>query len=145
VTRCPHCPGYLTPETRAGITVDRCERCGGLWFDAEELDRCLAHIYPDGVPTPESRIPSRGVGSRPCPRCVHALETAGWNDLILDRCTTCRGLFVESKEFLHMQKQELPVGSTETFEAWLTERLVEGGWTLLGAGHLTLLILRFLR
>jgi hypothetical protein len=30
-------------------------------------------------------------------------------------------------------------------EAWLTERLVDAGWTLLGAGHLTLLILRFLR
>lgn len=145
MTRCPHCPGYMRPETRGEVTVDRCERCGGIWFDAAELNRCLAHVYPDGVPTPESRIPSRGLGSRPCPRCIDALETAGWTDLILDRCTTCRGLFIEAREFLHMQKEELPVGELESVEARLAAFLVEGGWTLLGAGQLTLLILRFLR
>lgn len=134
----------MTPDTRSGVTVDRCERCDGLWFDAEELDRCLGDAYATEVGPPESRIPARGLGSRPCPRCDRGMNTAGWTGLVLDRCVTCRGIFVEASELLQLQKEGLPE-EVGTFESRLAEAMVDAGWTLLLAADLALLIMRFLR
>lgn len=143
--RCPGagCAGRMTPERRFGVTVDRCEKCGGLWFDADELDRWLADVDATDVKGPESRIPARGVGSRPCPRCTHALDTAGWTGPVLDRCNNCRGLFVEAGEFTRLQKDELPEES-DPFESRLTATFVDLGWTLLGAQGLAMLVMRLL-
>jgi Zn-finger nucleic acid-binding protein len=143
--RCPGlgCHGRMIPETRFDVTVDRCERCDALWFDAQELDRWLGEINATDPGHPESRIPARGLGSRPCPRCVCALDTAGWTGLVLDRCARCRGLFVEAGEFVRMQKEGLPT-ETCTFESRLAEAMVDAGWGLLLARDLAVLIMRFL-
>jgi Zn-finger nucleic acid-binding protein len=144
--RCPGlaCGGRMTSETRFGVTVDRCERCGGLWFDVEELDRWLGHAGARDVAPPESRVPSRGVGSRPCPLCDCVMNTAGWTDLVLDRCGRCGGLFVEAREFTRMEKDGLPAEAA-TFESRLTAAMADAGWGLYGTPELVLLILRLLR
>jgi Zn-finger nucleic acid-binding protein len=134
----------MTPETRSGVTADRCDRCGGLWFDAEELDRWLGDAYVTDAGPPESRIPPRGDGSRPCPRCDCAMHTAGWTGLVLDRCGKCRGLFVEASEIIRLQKDGLP-DEAGPFESRLADAMVDAGWTLLVATDLALLIMRFLR
>ena len=141
--RCPGlaCAGRMTPEKRFGVSVDRCERCGGLWFDAQELDRWLGHADTSDLQPPESRIPPRSLGSRSCPRCSCDLHTAGWTGLILDRCPTCRGLFVETHEFTRMQKEGLPEEAA-TFESRLTVAMVDAGQTLLTAAALARLIIR---
>jgi Zn-finger nucleic acid-binding protein len=131
-------------ETRAGVTVDRCARCDGLWFDARELDQCLAGLYPVDASPPEARIPRRGVSTRRCPRCERALETAGWTGLVLDRCGECRGLFVEAREIAQMERDYLPEDAV-SFEARLQHAAVAAGWGLLTAQEVALLILRFLR
>ena len=133
----------MTPETRFDVTVDRCEECGGLWFDAEELERWLGDAHAGDIGPLESRIPARGVGSRPCPRCTHALGTAGWTALVLDRCDKCRGLFVEAGEFVRLQREGLPEQS-DIFESKLTAAFVDIGWTLLAARGLAILIMRLL-
>lgn len=144
--RCPGpgCRGVMTPETRDGITVDRCERCRGLWFDARELDGWLAATLPADVPLPEERIPRRGVGTRQCPRCRESLDAAGWPGLILDRCPSCRGLFVEANELAAMEGGGLPHESID-FRLKLRSAMVSAGWTLLSAEVIVILVLRFLR
>ena len=134
----------MVPETRDGITVDRCERCGGLWFDANELDGWLATARPGVATTAEGWIPRRGVGTRPCPRCSASLETAGWPGVVLDRCPECRGLFVEVNELTSILRGDLPPG-TDAFQARLQSAIASAGWTLLGAKTIVLLVLRFLR
>jgi Zn-finger nucleic acid-binding protein len=133
----------MTPETRAGVTVDKCDRCDGLWFDAAELDRWLGDAYTPDARPPESRIPARGLGSRPCPRCHCALDTAGWTGLVLDRCGTCRGLFVEAPEIIRMQHEGLPA-ETAAFETRFAEAMVQSGWNVLAAAGLARLILQVL-
>jgi Zn-finger nucleic acid-binding protein len=135
----------MHPETRSGITVDRCERCHGIWFDAKELDRHLVDIQVPEAPGPvEAAIPSRGVGSRPCPRCVDAMHTAGWTGLVLDRCGTCRGVFVEAIELERLCAALLPLDEG-TFEGRFAAFMVEGGWSILGIAGLAQLLLRFAR
>lgn len=142
--RCPACRATMHPETRAGVTVDRCTRCEALWFDASELDRVLGDAYAATDGPPESRIPRRGIGTRPCPRCVKPLETAGWTGLVLDRCKRCRGLFVEARELLHMEREQLP-NEALTIEARLQGAMVSAGWALLTAQAIAILLLRFMR
>src|SRR5688500_10526198 len=116
----------MTVDTREGITIDRCKECGGLWFDAQELDRCLLALYPDGALPPEARTPDRGRGTRRCPRCDQFMKTAGWTGLVLDRCDTCRGLFVEASELAHMERAQPPLHAL-SFETQLHDAMLSAG------------------
>ncbi len=45
---CPRCETRnLTELDRDGVTIDRCERCRGIWLDRGELDKLLAHARDD--------------------------------------------------------------------------------------------------
>lgn len=134
----------MTPDTREGVTIDRCLSCGGLWFDAQELDRCLLALYAEDSPPPEARIPERGLGTRRCPRCDRYMKTAGWTGLVLDRCPDCRGLFVEASELAQMERAQPPLEAA-SIETRLHELMVSAGWALLYAKAIALLIVRFLR
>jgi Zn-finger nucleic acid-binding protein len=134
----------MAVDSRDGVTIDRCYSCGGLWFDAQELDRCLLALYAEDSPPPEARIPERGVGTRRCPRCDRFMKTAGWTGLVLDRCPNCRGLFVEASELAQMECAQPPMDAG-TFETRLHEVMISAGWTLLYAKTIALVIVRFLR
>lgn len=135
----------MAPETRNGITADRCGVCGSVWFDASELDHWLLDHYPDEAAAAlEERIPPRGFSSRRCPRCGEFTQTAGWDFLVLDQCRICGGLFVEAHELAQLER-ELPPTETGSFEARLKATMVSAGSTLLAAKGLITLLLRFLR
>lgn len=36
--KCPKCGTDLTEQKHAGVTIDSCARCGGLWLDKGELE-----------------------------------------------------------------------------------------------------------
>lgn len=40
--KCPKCGADLTHEEYSGVEVDRCHACGGVWFDAGEVEQVLA-------------------------------------------------------------------------------------------------------
>ena len=40
---CPSCGGELLELERAGVRVDACRRCRGVWLDRGELDRVVEH------------------------------------------------------------------------------------------------------
>jgi Zn-finger nucleic acid-binding protein len=42
--QCPRCEtASLTELDRDGVTIDRCERCRGVWLDRGELEKLLAY------------------------------------------------------------------------------------------------------
>lgn len=47
--RCPKCGHEMAEEEQAGIKVDRCGNCGGVFFDAGELDLLLQSQEPGGL------------------------------------------------------------------------------------------------
>jgi len=50
---CPRCLSSMAELDRDGITLDRCERCRGIWLDRGELEKLLAGV-------PERSRPDRG-------------------------------------------------------------------------------------
>ncbi|MHB2019384.1 MAG: TFIIB-type zinc ribbon-containing protein [Candidatus Xenobia bacterium] len=41
VRRCPKCRVELESGVHAGVEIDACRRCQGLWFDAGDLERVM--------------------------------------------------------------------------------------------------------
>lgn len=42
--QCPRCESAtLTELDRDGVTIDRCERCRGIWLDRGELEKLIAY------------------------------------------------------------------------------------------------------
>lgn len=37
--RCPRCDGALKESTFEDVSIDRCEKCGGIWLDSGELEQ----------------------------------------------------------------------------------------------------------
>ena len=133
----------MATEAHAGVVLDRCTECGGIWFDASELDRLLAGALPEGDPPDEADIPDRGLSGRRCPRCDLALRTAGWADAVLDRCSKCRGLFIGARELQHLARMPDPGDgiTAERLRSWA----VAAGWGLLSLETVALILIRLLR
>ncbi len=59
---CPRCESStLVEKDRDGITIDRCDRCRGIWLDRGELEKLIARAGADdevGILPPE-RPPER--------------------------------------------------------------------------------------
>ena len=115
--QCPSCQETLRTMTYEGIKVETCDACGGEWLDAEEL----GHI----VKTREVRFSAqerqaiaqatsiKGVRlsdvdrDLSCPKCggtTDALNYGGDTGIILDRCTSCHGLWLDNEELEKIQK-----------------------------------------
>jgi uncharacterized protein len=43
---CPRCNAVLAELDRDGITIDRCDRCRGIWLDRGELEKLLTLRSP---------------------------------------------------------------------------------------------------
>lgn len=100
---CPKCKDLaLRSETLAGVAVDACPRCGGVWLDAGEFDTLSTLGWSEirslaaGRPDPE-RDQLRGK----CPRDQSPLlrvYSAQRKSLVLDRCGQCGGLWLDGGE-----------------------------------------------
>jgi Zn-finger nucleic acid-binding protein len=121
---CPVCLGVKLTKVRlaaAGeLTLDRCERCGGIWFDEGEVAH-LRRLRVEGVR--EEIRPADAVFRMPCHSCRAVMErdaekcpACGWGNefdcplcsrpmkrrevegLHLDFCGACRGVWFDQIE-----------------------------------------------
>jgi Zn-finger nucleic acid-binding protein len=103
---CPKCDGKTNSlNFEADLQVERCESCKGVWMDKGELAR-YANL-PEDLP-----IGTYGTGKATtfsCPACKLKNEkqplyqTAFAQDLSLDYCQTCHGLWFDNKEISALQ------------------------------------------
>lgn len=106
--RCPKCVGVsMTLETWPGTEFERCPRCQGIFLDAGELERMLVSSEvsradaPVFTPLSEAHDMVRGV----CHRCQEEMEPIlGPRNTRLDRCPSCRGVFLDQGELWEMRK-----------------------------------------
>jgi Zn-finger nucleic acid-binding protein len=86
----------MTVWELAGLVLDHCHACKGLWFDAGELEGYLArsHAHFD-----EAELDPIGETPFACPRCPGArLGRAYVDSVALDVCPRCRGTFLDLGE-----------------------------------------------
>lgn len=99
---CVRCNSVLDKATVAGMEVDLCPSCGGLWLDRGELER-LNRVPRESVE--ELRHALTGgeqAGVSPtqtaCPVCPGKLHEVKLGRVLIDYCERCRGVFLDKGE-----------------------------------------------
>lgn len=109
---CPKCKSVMEPHTVAGIEVDRCTGCRGLWFDMleqEDLKHQPEAIALDsGNPATAERYDHVGlircpIDSQPMVRMVDKAQPSLW----LESCPVCHGTFFDAGEFREFTEEHL--------------------------------------
>lgn len=92
---CPDCGTHLKPfwvPARAGaeeLELDRCNECGGVWFDAGELHRASGRTVAARAEETD----------RACPLCHLPLrEGTMTGGVEVETCRKCRGTFLEARD-----------------------------------------------
>jgi Zn-finger nucleic acid-binding protein len=130
---CPVCVGVKLREVRpwaeTPLVIDHCERCGGVWFDAgealkakllrpqsfrvavqlgDEAYRMKCHVCLASFRRNEDRCPACGWENRlECPRCGKDLEPVRKDDLKLDACRACRGVWFDNAELAELWNRKV--------------------------------------
>lgn len=141
---CPICPGLPMEKITIGagpgrLLLDGCRRCGGVWFDAGEVDRlrglgmkaieaqvnlnaeahrkrcgrCQASYSRNDDRCPACKAPN----VIRCPTCTGMLEVVRPGRAKLDACRRCRGVWFDGVEL------------KEIWNAALVRRRGQGGVT----------------
>ena len=106
---CPKCKAPFETLDHAGITVDRCSGCAGLWFDMldkEDLQRIEGSeridIGHEQVGADYNRI--RHID---CPACRQAMIPMVDKDqfhIAYESCPSCYGTFFDAGEFRDLKE-----------------------------------------
>ncbi len=103
--KCPAGKNPLREKNAGDMTLDMCYGgCGGIWFDATELERVSARAATTlhsiwNVPRTNVKLTE----PRMCPRCPEQKLDCKWfSDLKrveIDQCPKCGGIWLDAGEF----------------------------------------------
>jgi Zn-finger nucleic acid-binding protein len=103
--KCPACKNPLREKGAGGMTLDVCYGgCGGIWFDARELERVSARAATTlhtiwNVPVTSVKLTE----PRLCPRCPEQTLDRKWfsdaQQVEIDQCPKCGGVWLDAGEF----------------------------------------------
>jgi Zn-finger nucleic acid-binding protein len=119
---CPDCEISMETYEHAGVNVDVCTQCAGIWFDRGEARQIMA-IDPAGLPhiddkfVAESTLTKGETHLRMCPSCYFPLYKYHYlynSPVELDGCEECGGFWVEDGELAKMQAWMVELGAPIT-------------------------------
>lgn len=118
--KCPRCDGqlqdmnfndfnqgYLSSELR----VDKCESCGGIWFDKGELEQVDGIV--DVALIEIRKIPGSGDQYEPllCPKCkasaMDKIQNTRDRNVVMDVCPNCKGVWLDAGELEAIQTENV--------------------------------------
>jgi Zn-finger nucleic acid-binding protein len=73
--------------------ADRCDACGGVWFDGAELN--LVRPELSAARARDAAAPS---AIPRCPRCQSSMAIFPFHEMLLDTCGACSGVWVDGPE-----------------------------------------------
>jgi Zn-finger nucleic acid-binding protein len=97
---CPRCDLALKLVTiktfGKDVEIDICLKCRGSWYDRGEL---AVHIDNETVRNRLTNFPEVGEDSHiSCPRCDGKMKLRHENEVEVDFCTSCRGVWLDLGE-----------------------------------------------
>lgn len=119
--KCPACFNELTEVHVGNLAVDVCQGgCGGIWFDAFELQRVDEEAEP-GEPLLEiqrdERVVVDAARKRECPRCagvkLHRHFFSAKRRVEVDQCPNCGGYWLDAGELAHIRTEKSEAHKTE--------------------------------
>jgi uncharacterized protein len=109
--KCPACKNPLREKSAGDLTLDLCYGgCGGIWFDASELERVDARAAATlhtvwQIPADQARANE----PRLCPRCPDLILERKWfselKQVEIDQCTHCNGIWLDAGEFTRIYEE----------------------------------------
>jgi len=120
--KCPACFNQLTNVQVGNLVVDVCQGgCGGIWFDAFELQRVdeesetagetLLHIQRD------ERVVVDTKRKRECPRCaaikLHRHFFSAKRRVEVDQCPNCGGYWLDAGELAEIRAERAQVAKAQ--------------------------------
>ena len=122
---CPLCQVRMEERDQSGVTVDQCPSCKGVYLDAGEIEAltgaddisrilarnssryagkcpmCTAPVHPLALTCPscDTRTSSR------CPGCAGLMRVTPCENILVDICTSCMGLWLDRGELEFIQSQ----------------------------------------
>jgi Zn-finger nucleic acid-binding protein len=101
--QCPKCSGKLDVVMSADVKLDKCIKCGGIWFDHGELYKLLTtdvSLMIDGLDSADTKEFNKQDGF--CPLChgimLERIESETVPGLAIDKCPSCNGVWLERGE-----------------------------------------------
>lgn len=110
---CPRCNKELEPKTMRGVNVsvevDICPRCGGSWFEKNELAIVDKIVEPVAIEIRKLPSVDQQLRSLNCPACISVIMNKAYhnrdNKVILDYCPRCKGIWLDKGELDAIQKE----------------------------------------
>lgn len=114
--RCPSCPGSLRPIIYEGAPIHTCDSCQGEFVEPAAMQRIVTSREKEFSGEVDTWLrqhkPSFGVphGEREkhlaCPSCrasMQAINFSGDTAVIVDRCGSCGGIWLDPEELERIQ------------------------------------------
>ena len=93
---CPRCWVRAERKRRAGIDIDICPKCGGIWLDTRELKKLLSNPNLHRHLTKYVGLESKS--KLLCPRCGGLMNLENAEEVEVDVCLTCKGIWLDRGE-----------------------------------------------
>ncbi len=94
---------------KASVSYDLCEKCGGLWLDAGEMDKIAYQVKGSIEQSTQEPVAETARRVRKCPRCdnedlvaVHFLDCT---EILLHHCRGCGGYWLDGGELELMDRE----------------------------------------
>lgn len=102
---CPVCTKDLSTTKVAGVSLDTCQKCGGIWFQEGRLQKILRKPL-DSLRKSIQDWRERSVKGegRWCPQCLHPMVLVsregpeGTREVFTDCCASCGGVWLDRGE-----------------------------------------------
>ena len=110
--KCPACKQVMIVVEHAGIELDYCVSCQGVWFDASELELLFdrAQLGRAGSQLLALRTADSAEACRRCPLCRRGMAKALIGEkpeVLIDRCPAGDGLWFDGGELGQLLRQAL--------------------------------------
>ena len=124
--KCPACFHELTKMQVGNLEVDVCQGgCGGIWFDAFELQRVDEQTETAGEPLLHIRRDERLVvdrsRKRECPRCtgvkLHRHFFSAKRRIEIDECPNCAGYWLDAGELAQIRTEKAQTAADEELQS----------------------------
>jgi Zn-finger nucleic acid-binding protein len=100
------------------ITIDECPKCHGIYLDSGELKKMIKDKKLSDYLTKD--IGTKTKSKLVCPRCGGLMDTEYADDIEVDVCLTCHGVWLDPGEL-----EDLKEKSKEGFEGDVLEKAHE--------------------
>lgn len=131
---CPKCQAELHEMRIEGVDLDFCSSCLGIWFDKDEM-AFMAELPVDVPDASESEKDARKTDDN-CPRCgeikLEEMTFAYMEDLLIDRCPQCQGIWLDKGELPKVEKIASHIGDAKSKIMLAAKQLHEKGYEILG-------------